>query len=114
MVCNDEGYVDGIRIAWFFDEEGDYGAILGEEVYTAADLLKSKVEGREHILATVTASLTDGVERDERGYSWTSIKKARCALKAIKAALKHDVGPWPEWAVKAQAEGWKAPKGWKP
>lgn len=34
------------------------------------------------------------------------------ALKAERAK-RRDV-PWPEWAIKATAEGWKPPKGWKP
>ena len=106
----------GYQIVWFLEEESDTGARLGESTYSERDLAKAKPEDWDHITATITASKTVGVQRDgHNGYYWESRKDAAAALKAIKFALK-DKGakPWPEWAVKATAEGWKAPKGWTP
>jgi hypothetical protein len=102
------------RIAWTFD--GEEGAILGEcGGYTDADLAKAKTDDWDHIAATVAASKTAGVERDERGYYWESRKDAQAALRACKASVKDKSSkPWPDWAVKAKAAGWKPPKNWKP
>ena len=102
------------RLQWFFPDDDDIGAILGDELYTEEQLNKNKSEDREHILATITASRTVGVEHDRNGFAWQSKKDATNALRAIKAAMKSDQPPWPEWAVKAKAEGWTPPKNWKP
>jgi len=103
------------RLAWYFEEDGDYGAVLGEEVFTRAQLDSSSTNDREHVLATLTAAKTEGVRRDSNGYYWPSLTAARAALRTIKAMLKADPGgKWPEWAIKAQEAGWKPPKGWKP
>lgn len=107
-------YAEEFRIQWVFEDLGE-GATLGESVYTDRDLTKSEASDREHILATITASKTEGVKHDRHGYYWPSMSSAKAALRAIKAAWKLDTGaPWPEWAVKAQGAGWKPPKGWKP
>lgn len=102
-------------IAWFFEDDGEGGS-LDDGQYTEADLAKASREDRQHILATLTAAKTEGWERGEYNrFTWSSLKQAKAALRAVKHALKHDTGaPWPEWAVKAQAAGWKPPKGWKP
>ena len=104
------------RLAWYFEDEGDFGGVLGDgKKYTERDLEKAKGEDRELVLAEITAQQTENVQRDDRGYFWESKKDALGALRACKAAIKNDTGaPWPEWAIKAQAAGWKAPKGWKP
>jgi len=102
------------RITWFLAEDGDLGASLGEQEYTQASLEKADPAERDHVLATLTAKKTAGVKRDGT-YYWESESAATKALRLINATLKADDGaPWPEWAIKAKAEGWKAPKGWKP
>lgn len=103
------------RITWSLAEEGDHGADLGDSIYTAGALEKASPEDREHILATLTAAKSVGVERDATGYFWESPTKARAALRLINLALKTDGGaPWPDWALQAKAERWTPPKGWKP
>lgn len=104
------------RIAWYLAEDDDEGATLGEgDNYTTTDLAQAKGEDRPHIVACITAAVTDGVAQDSRGYYWESRRAATTALRRISLAIKNDGGPpWPEWATKAAAEGWKAPKGWKP
>lgn len=50
------------------------------------------------------------------GFLFDSRTEAAKAMRILKTCQKQakDERPWPEWAVKAAAEGWKAPKGWKP
>lgn len=104
------------RITWFLADDGDHGADLGDgDEYTDADLADALGDDRPHIVACMAAAKSDGVERDRRGYFWESHRDAATALRACNIAIKNDGGPpWPEWATKAAAEGWKAPKGWKP
>lgn len=106
------------RIAWFIVEHGEEGAVLGEDEYTEADLAKCvgrRVGEWEHVAATIAVSKIAGVQHDRRGYYWESRKDASSALRAARAAIKdRSAKPWPEWAVKASAEGWKPPKGWAP
>lgn len=122
-VFDAEDYSDACYIAWVFD--GDAGGALGDPTYTQADLVKAAADPTgddwDHVKATITASKTVGVERIRARYAhttcyvWPNRKLANAALRAIRAALK-DKGdkPWPEWAVKAKAAGWTAPKGWTP
>lgn len=115
IIDDNDSYV--YRLAWFIVEDDYIGGTLGEETYTEADLKRKKdPESREHIAATIAASRTVGVERDSNGYYWGSRKAASAALKACKIAMKvaRAGTPWPEWAVKASAAGWKPPKGWTP
>ena len=102
------------RLAWYFEDEGDFGGIVGEELYTENALKNASADDREAIVAQLTAAKTEGVQRDAVGYFWESKKDALGALRACKTAMKNTETPWPEWAIKAQAAGWKAPKGWKP
>lgn len=52
-------------------------------------------------------------------FEWDTIDEARKALRIAGRAWadfkkenpKHD---WPDWAIKADAEGWKPPEGWRP
>lgn len=116
---------NGYQIGWELEGEGDIGACLGQDEFTEKDLQEAKLafangkddEGHyEHILATMTVkALADGRSGWD-GYYWESFAKAKKALSLAKAALqaaKSNV-PWPDWAIKAKAAGWKAPKGWKP
>jgi hypothetical protein len=116
LVINEEWGEDVLRIAWLLAEDGDIGATLGDgDRYTQADLNKATPDDRPHILACLTAAKDDGVEHDRRGFYWTTRAKATLALRMINLALKTDGGaPWPEWALKAKAEGWREPKGWRP
>lgn len=106
------------RIVWFLAETGEFGAIIGEgrgRHYTQRDLDRAKPDERPHIVACLTAGKSDGATRDRSGYRWEERRKAAAALRMINIAIKTDGGaPWPDWAIRAKAEGWKAPKGWKP
>jgi hypothetical protein len=104
------------RITWYIEEDQDLGGSLGDgQTYTQRDLEAASPCDWEHIKATMTASSTDGVERDMYGFFWTSRKAANAALRAVKAAINDKTNkPWPDWAIKAKAAGWDPPKGWTP
>jgi hypothetical protein len=112
----DDNDRDCFRITWYLAEEGDMGATIGDgDRYTEDQLAKAEPADRPHIIACLTAVKTDGVTRDSHGFRWESRAKATVALRAINLSIKNDGGaPWPEWALKAKAERWTPPKGWKP
>ena len=100
-------------VQWVID--GELGGVVGEERFDESDLVGASGELWDVIKANLTASKTDGVQRDSTGYYWDSPRLARSALRAIRAALRDKTSkPWPDWAIAASAAGWKAPKGWKP
>ena len=101
-------------ISWWFPDECETGGSLGDDVYTEAKLAKVKPEDWDHVAATIAASKTEGVKRTTGRYTWETRGQATAALRAVKCVLVSGGKPWPEWATKAAAEGWKAPKGWKP
>lgn len=101
------------RIAYYFEEDSDFGAFLGESSTDGKDKAPKKPEEWEHWRANkVCVDLQ--AEQDNRGFYWHTKAKATAALRQIKEALKHADKPLPEWAEKALAAGWKPPKGWKP
>lgn len=52
---------------------------------------------------------------DYNRFVFGSKRKAQQALKlANEVLLRGDERPWPDWAVKAKAEGWMPPEGWRP
>lgn len=105
------------QIGWEID--GDEGAMLGETLYKKNDLKTCSSEDWDHVMATIVASETDGVSRSRgdytSGFVWESKRQAVDALRVIKIALKNkSTKPWPDWALKAKAAGWKPPKTWTP
>lgn len=114
LVVDDNSDNGRHRIAWYFPEDGDIGGNIGEKKYKETDLAKAKPDDWDHVAASLAAEQTENVARDNYGLYWESYDDARRALRAIKLAVKSKSKPWPEWAVKASAAGWKAPKGWKP
>lgn len=109
------GGYGGYRISWFVD--GDVGATLGEQEFTAKQVEKSKdTDEWEYRLCNYVASKTQGVSQDANGYMWETQREAKAALKVIRAALKDGRSrrPWPDWAIKAKAAGWTPPNGWTP
>lgn len=102
-------------IVWIID--GDTGATLGQDVYKDADLARVDDDSWDHIAATLAVSKTKGAKHNDRRhqYEWERLEDAKAALRVARAAVKDKSGkPLPEWAVKALAAGWKAPKGWSP
>ncbi len=94
-LCWDEEYGDeeGLRL-------GEGGKDVGADHTAAEAAVKDMKDGRE----------------DGGAYFWESRSAAQRALKVAKEAVKAAAAnrPLPDWAKKALAAGWKAPKGWKP
>ena len=104
---------DAYRISYEiidFDGSLDEGASLGEFK-----------PGEESVLATMSIAAMAVTDTDDftiinGQYHWYTKKSAQKALKAAKETEKRHIANvvWPEWAITAQAHGWKPPKGWKP
>lgn len=103
------------RICWWLADEQEEGAVLGDRLYSEAELQRASPDDWEHVMAVLVAGKCAGVERDSGGYYWEVKSHATGALKIIKAAL-YDKSrrPWPQWALEAKAAGWTPPPGWSP
>jgi hypothetical protein len=101
-----DGYVYYIGWLCWEDDYGDEeGLRLGEG--DGADL------DDHHAAEEAVKDMKDG--REQGGvFFWESRSSAAKALKVAKEAIKNREHPLPDWAKTALAEGWKAPKGWKP
>lgn len=109
----------GYRIYWRFAEEADLGASLGQDKDDGIGDGPEDPDDWEHWAA---CKAVRGLEakhapdgRDILGWYWVTTAGVMAAIRVAKAAIA--AMPWrpiPEWATKALAAGWKAPKGWKP
>lgn len=108
------------RISWYLEEEQEIGGSLGDgaKKYTDKQIEADIKEGGDahHQIATNAVAGTKNAQHDSRGYYWESRADAKAALAAALAAIKvaESKVSWPTWAETALANGWKAPKGWKP
>ena len=118
---------DGYCIQWYNSDEGDLGAYFGdgdfEFRHTANEgFLKPHPDEDDpdwleaHNLAVADCKAQGIGTLTKMGFTFESKSKAQRALALLRSAAKRikDDKPWPDWAVKAQAAGWKPPKGWKP
>jgi hypothetical protein len=93
-------------LCWDEDFGEEEGLRLGEG---------RNVNDVEHLAAEqAVKSMRDGREGQDGSFFWESRSAAAKALKVAKEAIKNRERPLPEWAIKALAAGWKAPKGWQP
>lgn len=108
-----ENYNGSYYLQWVCD--GEEGACIGDTKYSADDLANADREDRWFIAATIAVAGMSPTPKCKPcyGFQFDTIAEARAALALAKAAKNHPY-PMPEWAAKAIAEGWKAPKGWKP
>jgi hypothetical protein len=112
---------DEMRLEWFEDaytyfiawaDPDGMGLALGED----AD--RPDCSG-DHKAATEAARIAT-LQTFSVGYlgrlEWESVSAVKKALRAARAAVKawRAELPMPDWALKATAEGWKPPKGWRP
>lgn len=95
-------------LAWF--EDGDEGGFLGQDPLDGTGDPPTDRDDWEHWAASKAVS---SAERDSYGFTWESERAAKSALALARAALNYE-RPLPEWAQTALANGWKAPRGWKP
>lgn len=106
---NRGGYTYYIGWLCWDDEFGDdEGLRLGEG--------RNSEFADHHAAEEAVKDMKDGREGEDGPFWWESRSGAQKALKVAKEAVKlaAEKRPLPEWAKKALAEGWKAPKGWKP
>jgi len=105
------------RLQWYIAEYDDYGSIVGEG--SPPEFVERDSDDEDALVnwecwkSHEVAAKSKGVQKDSGGFYWESKSLAQAALKLINAELKAD-RPLPEWAKTAIANGWKAPKGWKP
>lgn len=94
------------------------------EKYRAATDPEEKTNARADLLeVNLYAEVHDLIKRgkvhpgeDGGFYSFESEAQAAGVISRGKSTTKMQLSdiPWPEWAQTALANGWKAPKGWKP
>ena len=99
-----------IRIGWQVDD-GEIYCYIGDSPHPK--VAPTNPDEWLNWIACEVATADKAADKDRDGYFWESLKSARAALAAISLAVQSGK-PWPEWAVKAKASGWKAPKGWAP
>jgi hypothetical protein len=98
----------GFIVGWSDDETTPYDAPLSDE-----SARSDRLTGIAFIAAEPFCDCGRGTRGELR---FSSERRAKQAKSAANAALlaDRDGRQWPDWAVKAYASGWKAPKGWKP
>jgi len=108
-------HFDDYPIAWYFPDEGEFGAYIGEcESPEEGEESDESKKARWEIMVADTAAKPFSCGKGPYGYSFESEKQAKLALIACNTALLNGGAPMPDWAVKATAAKWKPPKGWKP
>lgn len=126
---------DTYYVAWWSPEDGP-GLSLGDGRKSVEELARLQEEakqvrtevGREEF-ETLSAELAtakwflENPHAAQQGpfhLEFESSSEAKKLLKTVRAAVEcaikeyNGTTPMPEWAVKAFAAGFKAPKGWKP
>lgn len=113
-------------IRWFLAEEGDLGGYLGQSKTDGKGEAPRRRGNVEHWVASKAVRETQP-KRDSTGFFWVTLRDAEDARRLCRAALRAHAGAaftpdtpaakkaraLPAWAIKAKAEGWKAPNGWK-
>lgn len=98
-------------IGWYLADDQDFGLILGNITHDGGPESNAAI-------AAIRALPEDLHPRDIMAieWEWDTFSAVQKALRAARAAIKLAVSnrPMPPWAVTALANGWKAPRGWKP
>jgi hypothetical protein len=119
VIDDDDADIYIYRLQWVLGGfVGDLGGFVGDDDYSSESLVNAATrEERETIAASLAVSAFDRVEWHGTAPYFATRKLAMLARKAAKAAMlaiSNVEQPWPDWALKAKANGWTAPKGWKP
>jgi len=106
---------EGWMVGWYFDNEGEFGAMLGEGTTTH----RKNPPPSEHnsandiwIAEYAIYQAIPNVERTSRGFVFPTERKARAACAIAKRALadaQSNRTPEP-WEALALAAGWTPPK----
>lgn len=108
------------RLDVFQDQLGYFVVAWDDEGYPGLELGNSPEINPEHKSATDAVVFSGAIfttRKSEGTMLFETKSDATKALRAARAALraaKSATNPMPAWAIKASAEGWKPPKGWKP
>lgn len=103
---------------WYEERDGVY--TIAWEFEDGPGLYLGEISGQDddHKAATEAARAVGDPEQrhPSEPLHWGSRAAVRKALKAARAAVEafHAGIPMPDWALRAQTEGWTPPKGWKP
>lgn len=119
----DEGKLDildtslGYSIGWYFEEEDEFGLMLGESWPEQNEKPSSDPELQKvREIENAVQKIGYPERRGSSAFYWESLTLAKRALacaRRMEKAFKVD-RPLPDWALEAIAHGWKPPKGWKP
>jgi len=103
----------GFYIQWRFEDEfgGCIGDVAGED--------QDDTDARLANAAARPFAINGETKSTVAPFIFADQATANKAATAIRTAFKIDAAtraglPWPEWAVKANAAGWKPPRGWSP
>lgn len=105
------------HVAWLLADDGEVGGVLGQDPQDGTGAEPKDAADWEHWAASkAVRAMEPKPERDSFGFCWESRRAAHAARRIAKAAIKRGraAKPLPDWAQKALAAGWKAPKGWSP
>jgi len=103
----------GYSIGW--TDGTDFGLMIGQD--HGLDTCDHDTVAIQNAL--LDAGMVEGNRETGNIWVWDTLTAAKKALRLAKATFKAQMdarknAPWPEWAVTAIANGWKAPRGWKP
>ena len=99
------------RLSWYLPEDDGIGGNVGDEI----DLKTLAACDVDCAIAYLAVAKLNGIERDARGFFWSTHAAAQSALHVAKVAINAGADrPLPDWARQALAAGWTAPQKWKP
>lgn len=100
------------KIGWYLWDDEEFGLMLGR----GTDSIEDAAETVAATKAIRANTELHPLNLDSTEWCWENRSTAQKALRVAKAAIAtmNAAKPMPEWAIKATAEGWKPPKGWKP
>ena len=106
--------VDGVGsvycLQWIFPD--DEGGFLGEYEYD----IPCEKAGYDACLKMIADLEPKQLAGSKPWFWFERLSDAKSALALVNATMisVQEDKVWPEWALTAAANGWKAPKGWKP
>ena len=112
-------YEDGMWAIQWYDPSDPYdedGLCLGERLRIEGSE-EQRAEAKEHNdISEVLAREYPPHEVHHQRLYWESEAAAKRAATIARRILRELRGaaPWPDWAIAAQAAGWKPPRGWRP
>jgi hypothetical protein len=110
-----DGYCE---IGWW-DEANDIEGYLclGEVVvYGDEDEDEARACEEHNWISSEVAKQFPADHLDGDRYLWDGVAKSKKVLalaRALQKQFRSKPRPWPDWALRAAAENWKPPKGWK-